>query len=38
MIFCMKGLCQVCNSSNVDVTLESGIPKCAKCHEKTIQN
>jgi hypothetical protein len=30
----MKGLCQVCHSSNVDVTLESGIPKCAKCNKK----
>jgi hypothetical protein len=30
----MKGLCQVCHSSNVEVTLETGIPVCTVCNKK----
>ena len=30
----MKGLCQKCHSSNVDVTLEDGSPVCEKCAKK----
>ncbi len=35
--FFMKGLCQVCHSSNVEVTVESGSPICLECNKKTIQ-
>jgi len=31
----MKGLCQKCHSSNVDVTIEEGIPVCDNCAKKT---
>jgi hypothetical protein len=31
----MKGLCHVCNSSNVETTLQNGIPVCAACKSKT---
>jgi len=31
----MKGLCQKCQSSNVETTLQDGIPVCAKCSKKT---
>jgi hypothetical protein len=30
----MKGLCQKCHSSNVDITLEDGSPVCAICVKK----
>ena len=30
----MKGLCQKCHSSNVEVTLQEGIPICAVCYKK----
>jgi hypothetical protein len=30
----MKGLCQKCHSSNVEITLEDGSPVCAKCAKK----
>jgi len=30
----MKGLCQMCHSSNVDVTVETGIPVCNECKKK----
>ena len=31
----MKGLCQKCHSSNVEVTVEEGIPVCSVCVKKT---
>ncbi len=31
----MKGLCHVCNSSNVDVTVEEDIVICKNCQDKT---
>jgi len=31
----MKGLCQKCHSSNVDVTVVEGIPLCEVCSKKT---
>jgi len=30
----MKGLCQKCHSSNVEITLENGNPVCTKCAKK----
>jgi hypothetical protein len=30
----MKGLCQKCHSSNVEITLEDGSPICEKCAKK----
>lgn len=27
----MKGLCHICNSSNVEVTVEEGIVTCKDC-------
>jgi hypothetical protein len=30
----MKGLCQKCHSSNVDVTVQEGIPVCGVCSKK----
>jgi hypothetical protein len=30
----MKGLCQKCHSSNVEITLEDGSPVCVKCAKK----
>ena len=33
-VICMKGLCHVCNTSNVEITLQNGIPKCAACSAK----
>jgi formylmethanofuran dehydrogenase subunit E len=30
----MKGLCQKCHSSNVEITLENGSPVCTKCAKK----
>ena len=30
----MKGLCQKCHSSNVEITIEKGIPICLKCGKK----
>ena len=34
-MYFMKGLCQKCHSSNVEVTLQEGIPICANCSKKT---
>jgi hypothetical protein len=31
----MKGLCQKCHSSNVDITIEEGIPVCEVCSKKS---
>jgi hypothetical protein len=31
----MKGLCQKCHSSNVDVTVQEGIPVCDVCSKKS---
>jgi hypothetical protein len=31
----MKGLCQKCHSSNVEITIEKGIPICLKCGKNT---
>ncbi|MBS1267340.1 MAG: hypothetical protein MAG458_00039 [Nitrosopumilus sp.] len=31
----MNGLCQKCHSSNVEITVQEGIPVCAKCSKKT---
>jgi len=30
----MKGLCQKCHSSNVEVTLEDGSTICVQCSKK----
>ena len=30
----MKGLCQKCHSSNVEVTIQDGIPVCITCGKK----
>jgi len=30
----MKGLCQKCHSSNVEITLKDGSPVCEKCEKK----
>tara|TARA_B110000240_G_scaffold186698_1_gene223629 strand:+ start:304 stop:693 length:390 start_codon:yes stop_codon:yes gene_type:complete len=30
----MKGLCQKCHSSNIEITLEDGMPVCVKCAKK----
>ena len=31
----MKGLCHKCQSSNVEITVQEGIPVCTMCTEKT---
>ena len=31
----MKGLCQKCHSSNVEITIQEGIPVCEVCSKKT---
>ena len=31
----MKGLCQKCHSSNVEVTIQEGIPVCTECSKQT---
>ncbi len=31
----MKGLCHICNSSNVDVTVEEAVVICKNCQGKT---
>ena len=31
----MKGLCQKCHSSNIEVTVQEGIPVCAACSKQT---
>jgi len=31
----MNGLCQKCHSSNVEITVQDGIPVCSKCSSKT---
>jgi len=30
----MKGLCQKCHTSNVDVTVQDGVPVCQVCTKK----
>ena len=30
----MKGLCQKCHSSNVEITIQEGIPTCEQCSKK----
>lgn len=30
----MKGLCHKCNSSNVEITINEGIPICEQCKPK----
>ena len=30
----MNGLCQKCHSSNVEITVQEGIPVCGKCSKK----
>ena len=30
----MKGLCQKCHSSNVEITIQEGIPICEQCSKK----
>jgi len=32
----MKGLCQKCHSSNVEITIQEGIPVCDACAKKQI--
>lgn len=34
MICCMIGLCQKCHSSNVEITVQEGIPVCQVCSKK----
>jgi len=34
-IYFMKGLCHKCQSSNVEITVQDGIPVCTVCTEKT---
>jgi hypothetical protein len=34
IFFHMKGLCQVCHCSNVEVTVNDGIPVCTECSKK----
>ena len=34
-VYFMKGLCQKCHSSNVEITLQEGIPVCDVCTKKT---
>jgi len=31
----MNGLCQKCHSSNVEITIQEGIPVCEVCSKKT---
>ncbi len=31
----MKGLCHKCQSSNVEITVQEGIPVCSVCNDKT---
>jgi hypothetical protein len=31
----MKGLCQKCHSSNVEIIIQDGIPVCIACSKKT---
>ena len=33
-IFVMKGLCQKCHSSNVEISVVEGIPVCEVCAKK----
>ena len=33
-IFIMKGLCQKCHASNVEITVVDGIPVCELCLNK----
>ena len=30
----MKGLCQKCHSSNIEITIQEGIPVCEVCLKK----
>ncbi len=32
----MKGLCQKCHSSNVEIAVTEGIPVCETCSKKQI--
>jgi len=34
-ILSMKGLCQKCHSSNVDIAVVEGIPLCEVCSKKS---
>jgi len=34
-ILSMKGLCQKCHSSNIDITVVEGIPLCEVCSKKS---
>jgi ribosomal protein L37AE/L43A len=31
----MKGLCQKCHSSNVEIVIQDGIPICEDCSKKS---
>lgn len=31
----MKGLCQKCHSSNVEITIQDGTPICTVCAKKS---
>ena len=31
----MNGLCQKCHSSNVEISVQDGIPVCSSCANKT---
>ncbi len=31
----MKGLCQKCHASNVEIIIQDGIPVCEACLKKT---
>ncbi len=33
-IYFMNGLCQKCHSSNVEITIQDGIPVCVVCTKK----
>ena len=33
----MKGLCQMCHSSNVEISVQDGIPICEVCDKKEIK-
>ena len=33
----MKGLCQKCHSSNVEISVQDGIPVCVICAKKVQQ-
>ncbi len=33
----MKGLCQICHSSNVEISVQDGTPICTGCSKKEIK-